>query len=179
MLPTPPTCQTCLYCIKSVAVLIRCTVFLVMMCVTRCEEEKKKRLIELVNKSLKEEIRHLPPAEKRGILLNQIFSLCSVCRHNSCFPPSRSLLAGISCSGMALSRLEEIDLMAQKAASNVDTFLFSFMPVFFFLSMFAPNVRGTRRKRNRRPCIYARLCRCVCRRHDSRQVFKFNKETDL
>lgn len=102
-------------------------------------EEKKKRLIELVNKSLKEEIRHLPPAEKRGILLNQIFSLCSVCRHNSCFPPSRSLLAGISCSGMALSRLEEIDLMAQKAASNVDTFLFSFMPVFFFpfyLSLF-------------------------------------------
>lgn len=40
---------------------------------------------ELVNKRMKEEIRQLPQQRKKGILLNQIFSSFSVCRHNGWF----------------------------------------------------------------------------------------------
>lgn len=116
---------------------------------------------------------NFPSSEKKkSILLNQIFILCSLCAGTIAAIPSRSLLAGISCSGMTPCRLEEIDLMARKVASNVDTFLF-----FVLLFVFAPNfLYFLCRKENKGfdvCCFYPFVCMSgyLYLRQCSRQVF--------
>lgn len=89
--------------------------------------------------------------KKKAMLLNQIFSLCSVCRHNGCF--SLEKLTGwhfLLWDGPVQIRGNWFNgsaLMAQKATSSVDTFLFSLFFPFFFcllpaLALFFPSLSG-------------------------------------
>lgn len=111
--------------------------------------------------------------EKKAMLLNQIFSLCSVCRHNGCF--SLEKLTGwhfLLWDGPVQIRGNWFNgsaLMAQKATSSVDTFLFSLFFLFFlsfacprsFLSLlirFTPNFLYFLRSTD------CEGCRCVCER---------------
>lgn len=83
----------------------------------------------------------VPPAEekekKKAMLLNQIFSFCSVCRHNGCF--SLEKLTGwhfLLWDGPVQIRGNWFNgsaLMAQKATSSVSTFLLSLFFPFFFV----------------------------------------------
>lgn len=146
----------------SISALIGRTLFSVTRCVLLLWSpvmegvgEETQRWIELVSRRMNEPIGGtVPPAEerkKKAMLLNQIFSLCSVCRHNGCF--SLEKLTGwhfLLWDGPVQIRGNWFNgsaLMAQKATSSVDTFLFSLFFPFFFcllpaLALFFPSLSG-------------------------------------
>lgn len=136
-----------------------------------------------------------PVDGKKGILLNQIFGLFSVCRHNGWFS-LETLTAGhfLLWEGPVQIRgnwFNGFGLMAQKA---VDTFLFSFFcflccfvssrfVLYLILFVFGLNFVSLLRSTYSKAlgvsvvCVDASACSC-CRRQYSRQVFGLI-ETDL